>query len=821
MTVDTIYKVTLLSFFLLVAEQIFADDGSREAIKDKVEFYYYDNPMDDTFFGIDNNAVADHIEEGEFWSNSNTTVFRGLVRALLMDASAGGDSGFQDLVASILARNERKIQIYLWNDTQSLAGQEIPWFIPHIPSVDREGHIWPQAAHWTRDQDYFWGGYVDLGVHYVTTQSDGTTRVGADQWIKDNFLCQLMYTQYRMLNVGNSFLVVGEPNALHAGLKKLPNDRLAVMKAGAEVLWLKNNWSEFEKRFKWFADNGKIAVKREEPSNYQTHMRQLFGNGDYTWLYDQIIAEPTVLGFPTSHYGSDYLEYGIQDLPPKMVVNNEVVIGLTMAMASKCMSDVTPLLVAIRESQDFMALTNGQTALPHLVNAFARATLPSGESFGTIGQRLQQYGISGESFRSVLPLAFFDYFTAFSSTDKEEFIGLFNGALDEGLVDLYWSHFKRGVRSVSLTGQRDWSEMVAIAGHCATLLACVDRANDHGSTTVTALTPFANADLQLRFVDGQDVYPLIVKRIFEHSDSSDLFTLLATKRAQAKAMLKYQENAADYFLGRFTKEEIYSEYSVLINKYITFRNSFYDAGDLKKIGQLNEIVDRLYYYLNDYYQTPGDIALVDDKIQEDFSERYNPNSDSFNWLLLAGYLLTIDEVLQTERDRAIVDRTEYESFLRAPPPSWTDYVQASSDPNLKYWFCHVTKMWPMYLRQLDEEGERLLVYKVDMGSNGMIDYRYLPDVETFFQENRVFRVYVPRGSKSYYKDADPQQMFNSLKDEVEEYHFKINAETPNPYKHDNYWMEVGLDRFLSAGGNYIPSPHFTALRESGAFNDCY
>ena len=97
--------------------------------------------------------------------------------------------------------------------------------------------------------------------------------------------------------------------------------------------------------------------------------------------------------------------------------------------------------------------------------------LQSGETVADIKQELDDRSYSEASFQTpytfVLPLAYSDYFTAYTSNTKDEFKALFDNELDNDLIDVYWDHFKDNVRiNVPIRSGRTWTDMTNIANEC-------------------------------------------------------------------------------------------------------------------------------------------------------------------------------------------------------------------------------------------------------------------------------------------------------------------------------------------------------------------
>ena len=117
---NTLIKITYIILIGFCFNQVHSQNTDRATIIANIEFFYYDNPSNSTYLGVDNQQVGNGTESGAFWTNANTTTtLRDFVRALLKDPSSGGDASLQYYTAKLLRINNRKIAVYLWNDRHS------------------------------------------------------------------------------------------------------------------------------------------------------------------------------------------------------------------------------------------------------------------------------------------------------------------------------------------------------------------------------------------------------------------------------------------------------------------------------------------------------------------------------------------------------------------------------------------------------------------------------------------------------------------------------------------------------------------------------
>lgn len=437
--------------------------SDNDYIAGKIRIYYFDNANDTTSYHINNADAINNTVSGSFWSNPDLKVFQDFIKDLL---SNKGDKQFQYYTKKLMEINKRPIMVLLWNDKVAFEPSSVAF--GNKPCQDTDKYVWPCAAHWTRQQNNKWGGYMHIGLHHST--SNGV------QWLKETFLHELMHTQDKTLDKGNSFIVFGKSyrygaDNSHYFREATPNKRLAYMEAIANVSPMYYNFKDFEKWFKWFSSNGKIYVEKTAPSDWAKFLKQYFG-ADYhddIWLYDQIKKDSKAgQGTP---YNKSYVTYKIKQLPGKFIIHNEQVMALIITMTSMHVADIDPFIWATKEYNKRIAINQNQDPFALFVKIFAEGMLSYNETIQSIKDELDNStslnGPNGKPYTVILPLAYADYFTAYTCKTKDDFKALFNNEMNTDLIDIYWEHFKDNIRKdVPVKAGDNWTVMTDIAILC-------------------------------------------------------------------------------------------------------------------------------------------------------------------------------------------------------------------------------------------------------------------------------------------------------------------------------------------------------------------
>ncbi|WP_340200869.1 hypothetical protein [Ascidiimonas sp. W6] len=442
---------TVLLLGLIFTINSYSQSSDIETIKSLLSFTYFPDPTQDSRFAIKNEEVSNNQLNGRFWTDSGIDELQDFVKAILQDRAHGGDPTLQNYVAQVLKLNNRRILIYLWNDSSSRQrSQYAHGNKPCVSDYDRSesgvnNRVWPCARYLSTAEDANWGGYVHVGQYYG--QDKGLRQ------LKATFIHEFMHTQDPVSALNNRFRVNNHlyrygADGTHFFTEALPNKRAAYKEAVANVMSLMFNGSGLNYYLTWYANNGDLLVERETPSGFFRFFREYLGYSDNVWLYDQI-KEEIGAGTPDSIVRG-YDAYPVRSLPAKFIVHNETVTAMALALTSLHVRDIDPFMYAVKKVNTSIVSNQQRDPVALIVNKMALGLTSRGDSMTAIKEQLESTGVQEQPYYVVLPLAYFDFFTGYAATSKNEFNALFNNQLDATLLNIYWTYFKDRVRTVSI-----------------------------------------------------------------------------------------------------------------------------------------------------------------------------------------------------------------------------------------------------------------------------------------------------------------------------------------------------------------------------------
>ncbi len=451
--------IILLGISMLFSGRVLANDY----IKGKLTFYYFDTPATTSPTVIPgNNISSSNSSVQAFWNNSNVSKFHDLIKALVNESSNGGDPSLQDFVESVLKITDKPIQVRLWRDPNNVSSSSFS--VSNKPCINRN-HVWPCASMWS-NHSQGWGGYMHIGSHY-------SDQYGLS-WLKETFIHELMHTQDASLPRWRDFIYDNVNyrygrDGTHFFTEVVPNKRMAYKEGLANAMPMLYQWSLFNRYFTKFKNNDYFMIETTQPSGFARALNEVFGFvDDDIWLYEQLRE---AVGNGSAVPGrSNYRRYRIRDIPPKFIVHNEVIIAMAMSMTSYHVSNKRAFIYAVKRTN--RQASRNTDPLAQFIKNFAIGLTRGGDDIRSIRRNLDQTAQSTgapppEPYDFLLPLAYFDYFTGYSSNSVNELKALFENELDDDIVHIYWDHFKDNVRATtSISSSSRAEDLIGIAIQC-------------------------------------------------------------------------------------------------------------------------------------------------------------------------------------------------------------------------------------------------------------------------------------------------------------------------------------------------------------------
>ncbi|CAM1371886.1 hypothetical protein [Tenacibaculum xiamenense] len=440
--------------------------NNRSTLKDKLRFVYVANPNNSTSVTLDNTAIHGGTETGSFWRNNNMRRGQALVRALLRDNANGGDRTLQYFAAKIVKIIDKPILVYLYDDvTNSIttAARNQWGMCPDNPGSPN-AKAWPCANNQSLADDFAqniarclgnpdpgrtdnnWGGYMHMGAHHMNANQVA--------WTKGTFIHELVHTQDISDNRMHMFWVNGSNfryglDGTHYGIEAVPNLAMTYKEGIANTITLLYDNAKATEMFTWFKDNEALLVEinpnptNTGPGNVHRCLDVTHPSPD-AWLYTQMRAaghrEVRTVNVPRGST-NQYAIFRIRDVEPKFIIHNEYILALIFSEYARHIS-LGRFITALKRSNNqlFRVCASG---IAVLFENMCNEGIPAGETLGSLSQ--SQSGVTIKKY--LLPLAYADYFTGYRSQTKDDFKEIFENALPEGWIDLYWNTGKDTVRN--------------------------------------------------------------------------------------------------------------------------------------------------------------------------------------------------------------------------------------------------------------------------------------------------------------------------------------------------------------------------------------
>ncbi|TMQ57556.1 MAG: hypothetical protein E6K76_10140 [Candidatus Eisenbacteria bacterium] len=454
-------------------------EEDRTYLRNKISFRYLAQPNQTASVPVvlDNIGIWRGTETGAFWSNANIPGLKSVVRALLQEPGRGGDASLQYVASQIIKVLNKPVIIMLLDDTgPPMTGAAYGQW---DACTDHHGHAWPCAFNFATHDDQLancarelhqavparhdaWAGQMALGQAVFNGDTD---------WATSTFIHELVHTQDRSDGRAHMFWMSSRPyhygaDGTHYGVEAVPNLAATYQEGIANTLRLVVHGPRRQRMFDWFANNDIVYVEKAlhpEGTGVGDTIpcdTPVIPPSDDVWLYNQLqragVHEIAPSGDPPA--GPDYAYYRIRDLPPRFIVHNEYILALTFSEYARHMG--LPRFMAALQANDATLFRVSTSPIAQLYNSLCLAGL-NGRPLSSVT------GVNEAGPKPYLiPLAYADYFTGYTSRSKTDYASIFENMLRPEWVDLYWDGYKDEVRAaapIDRTHRPNFGDLTTIA----------------------------------------------------------------------------------------------------------------------------------------------------------------------------------------------------------------------------------------------------------------------------------------------------------------------------------------------------------------------
>jgi hypothetical protein len=379
-----------------------------------------------------------------FGGNASMNSMKTFLKALLNDRANGGDESFQFAFKEILKIRDKVLAVFMYNDAVPFNAFAKRTF---IDCVDAANYQWPCATN-SKTGPYF--GKIHIGRHFFSAQST----VNA-QFV---LLHELTHTQDMSDFPQHPFYVNGTwyhygADGTHYYDEAVPSMGFAFMEgiANAFAYQFGGAQSYGPTLATWWSPNREIMVEMATPT-------PAAGASTDIWLYTQL----TLAGVVPISTSAGYAHYRLSQLPARFIVHNEMVIA-NILLAYMYNISFTRVARALKTyNQGTASVFSGRGTLQTMMTTLCQAGLPESMQ----AQSFPSCADFPDRKEYLLPLAYADYFTGFSTTSLTAFNQLFDNGMNEQLIQCYWNNraaVKTAATAASVRNFTQASTEIAIA----------------------------------------------------------------------------------------------------------------------------------------------------------------------------------------------------------------------------------------------------------------------------------------------------------------------------------------------------------------------
>jgi hypothetical protein len=442
-----IYKAIFLFllFMSIISHHAFADAAAdRTYILSKLKFYYIANPNTDTTRTLLTLAASASDDRNVFGGNASMNSMKTFLKGLLNDRAHGGDESFQFAFKEILKIRDKVLAVFMYNDAVPFNAFAKRTF---IDCVDASNYQWPCATN-SKTGPYF--GKIHIGRHFFSAQS----AVDA-QFV---LLHELTHTQdmsdfpQHAFFVNNKWYHYGADET-HYYDEAVPSMGFAFMEGIANAFAYQFGGAQAygPALATWWSPSREIIVEMAVPTPAP-------GASPDIWLYTQL----TAAGITPISRADGYAHYHLSQLPARFIVHNEMVIA-NILLAYMYNISFTRVARALKTyNQGSASVFSGNGTLQTMMTVLCQAGLPESMQ----AQSFPSCADFPDRKEYLLPLAYADYFTGFSSTSLTAFNQLFDNGMNEQLIQCYWNNrtaVKTAATAASVHNFTQASTEIAIA----------------------------------------------------------------------------------------------------------------------------------------------------------------------------------------------------------------------------------------------------------------------------------------------------------------------------------------------------------------------
>lgn len=408
-------------FMTFCGQRAFADAAAdRTYILSKLKFYYVANPNTDTTKSLLTLSSSATDPRAVFGGNAAMAPMVTFLKSLLNNPANGGDESFQFAFKELLKIRDKVLAVFMYNDAVPFNNFAKNTF---INCTDAAGYEWPCATN-SKTGPYF--GKIHIGQHFFTS----VTATNA-KWV---LLHELTHTQdmsdfpQHAFVVNNTWYHYGADGG-HSFDEAVPSMGFAFMEGIANAFAYQFGGAQTygPTLSTWFTPTREIRVETVTPTVAPTP-----GAHPDIWLYAQLQAA----GVTPVRTSGNYAFYRISQLPARFIVHNEMVIANILLAYMEHISFRRVATALKTYNQGSASVFSGTGTLQTMMTTLCQAGLPE-------SMRAQSFPSCAnfpDRKEYLLPLAYADYFTGFSSTSLTAFNQLFDNGMNADLIQCYWNN---------------------------------------------------------------------------------------------------------------------------------------------------------------------------------------------------------------------------------------------------------------------------------------------------------------------------------------------------------------------------------------------